>query len=203
MSEHTKFLRSLVIFDRTLWCACLWLYLKTVKSIIWYTGFHVYKLHVHIHWLMTGYSTMNKQFKNHFLVHLSSCSNSMSLSNHLSQSLRANSSSSDDESVSPLADCLGLYVFLALWFTLLVVAQSDHQASIALSGEKSLISGPSTLTSSRSPRVELLSRVRLSVLIIFSVENMLSTQPLEKRKTKYKMTEQKNILPLAWIRWDM
>ena len=131
---------------------------------------------------MTGYSILNKQFKSHFLVHLSLCSNSMSLSNHLSQSLRANFSSSDDESVSPLADCVGLYVFLALWFTLLVVAQSDHQASITLSGKKSLSSDPSTLTSSRSPSVEVLSRVRLSVLSTFSVENMLSTRPLEKGK---------------------
>ena len=177
-----KFLRSLVIFDRTYCCACLWLCPKTVKSIILYTGFHVYKLHVYVHWLMTEYSTLNNQFKNHFLVHLSSCSNSMSLSNYLSQSLRANSSSSDDESVSPLADCLGLYVFLSLWFTLLVVAQSDHQASIVLSDKRSLSSGPSTLTSSRSLNVEVLSRVCLSVLITFNVENMLSTWPLEKGK---------------------
>ena len=78
-------------------------------------------------------------------------------------------------------DCLGLYSLLALLFTLLVhvVAQSFHYISITLSGEKSLSSGPSTLISRRSHRVDVWSLVRLSVLITFSVEKILSTRPLE------------------------
>ena len=64
-----------------------------------------------------------------------------------------------------LADYLGLYSFLALWFIRLVIAQSFHHIAIALSGEKLLSSGPSTLISRRLLRVDLWSFVCLSWLI--------------------------------------
>lgn len=71
--------------------------------------------------------------------------------------------------MAPLVDYIGLYSF-----TLLVVAESFHHASIALSGEKSLSSGPSTLMSRRSLSVDVFRFVRLTVLITFSVEKILS-----------------------------
>ena len=92
--------------------------------------------------------------------------------------------------MAPLVDS-----FLALRFTLLVVTQSFHHISIAPSEEKSLSSGPSTL-SRRSQRVDVYSLVHLSVLITFSVEKILSTRQLQNGK----LTDQENVWAFARIR---
>ena len=116
-------------------------------------------------------------------------SESVSSLNQLSQSsnVNANESSSSDSDVlsAPLEveHFCTLYCFLVLCLGILDVV-SFHHKSTACSAENSPSSGPSTVMSKRSLRVEVFRLVRRSVLINFKAENVLSMWPFEKGKLK-------------------
>ena len=116
-------------------------------------------------------------------------SESVSPLNQLSQSSSVNASklsSSDSDVLSASLEVehfWTLYCFLVLCLGLLDMV-SVHHKSIACTAEKSSSSGPSTVMSKRSLRVEVFRLVQRSVLINFKAENVLSMWPFEKGKLK-------------------